>query len=81
MPRAATDWISLREAAEIFSAANVPISRSTLGRWVRNGKLQSVRPGRRIFVRRSEVRAMLRPRPPAARPPVLQPGLFEDPAQ
>ena len=30
MPRVASDWISLAEAAEIFAAANVPISRSTL---------------------------------------------------
>jgi excisionase family DNA binding protein len=61
MPRPASDWITLVEAAAIFEAANITISRSTLARWVQTGRLQSVRPGRRIYVRRAEVRAMLRP--------------------
>ena len=78
MPRVASDWISLKEAAEVFAAANVPISRSTIGRWAREGKLQSIRPGRHVYVRRAEVRAMLRPkrsRVPAAQ---VQPRLFGD---
>jgi excisionase family DNA binding protein len=61
MPRVASDWISLKEAADIFAAANVPISRSTLARWARTGRLQSIRPGRHVYVRRAEVRSMLRP--------------------
>jgi excisionase family DNA binding protein len=61
MPRPASDWITLVEAAAIFEAANITISRSTLARWVQTGRLQSVRPGRRIYVRRAQVRAMLRP--------------------
>ncbi|CAN5593648.1 hypothetical protein BH23CHL8_BH23CHL8_23780 [soil metagenome] len=78
MPRIASDWISLAEAAEIFTAANVPVSRSTLARWARAGKLQSIQPGRRIFVRRAQVRALLRPRRTGLRLAELQPGLFED---
>jgi excisionase family DNA binding protein len=75
MPRAVRDWISLSEAATIFADANVPISTSTLARWARDGRLQSIRPGRRVYVRRAQVRAMLRPRRgvPVAE---LQPSLF-----
>lgn len=61
MARTASDWISLTEAAQIFADANVPISRSTLARWAHSGKLQSIQPGRSIYVRRAQVRAMLRP--------------------
>ncbi len=79
MARPASDWITLGEAAEIFAAANISISTSTLARWARNGRLQSIRPGRRIFVRRAQVRGMLRPRRRAGVPAgELQPGLFED---
>jgi excisionase family DNA binding protein len=78
MPRAASDWISLTEAAEIFAAANVPISRSTIGRWAREGKLQSIRPGRSVYVRRAEVRAMLRPRRRRVPASAVQPRLFGD---
>lgn len=79
MPRVATDWISLSEAARIFSEANVPVSSSTLARWARAGKLQSIQPGRKIYVRRAEVRAMLRPRKSkGVNAEHLQPSLFED---
>jgi excisionase family DNA binding protein len=78
MPRLASDWISLAEAAEIFAAANVPISRSTLARWARDGKLQSIRPGRRIYVRRAQVRSLLTPRRRGAPATAVQAGLFED---
>ena len=61
MPRAPSDWISLAEAASILAQANVSVSRSTLGRWVAAGRLQSIRPGRRIYVRRGQIRAMLKP--------------------
>ncbi len=79
MPRVASDWISLTEAAQIFADANVPISRSTLARWAHSGKLQSIQPGRSIYVRRAQVRSMLRP--PARRgvkAADVQPGLFKD---
>ncbi len=78
MPRVASDWISLTEAARIFEEANVPISRSTLARWAHSGKLQSIQPGRQIFVRRAQVRSMLRPRQRGLRAAQLQAGFFED---
>jgi excisionase family DNA binding protein len=78
MPRVVSDWISLAEAAEIFAAANVPVSRSTLARWAATGKLQSIRPGRRIYVRRAQVRQMLRPRRRGVPADQLQRGLFEE---
>ena len=77
MPRPASDWITLGEAAQIFAAANIPISTSTLARWARAGRLQSIRPGRRIYVRRAQVRALLQPRRRGVRAGDLQPGLFE----
>lgn len=78
MPRLASDWISLAEAAEIFAAANVPISRSTLARWAASGKLQSIRPGRLIYVRRAQVRHLLQPHRRGVRAEDVQPGLFEE---
>jgi predicted site-specific integrase-resolvase len=78
LPRVASDWISLSEAAQIFADANVPISRSTLARWARSGKLLSIQPGRQIYVRRAQVRAMLRPVKHGIKASQLQPGLFED---
>jgi excisionase family DNA binding protein len=78
MPRLASDWISLAEAADIFAAANVPISRSTLARWAASGKLQSIRPGRLIYVRRAQVRHLLQPQRRGVRAADVQPGLFED---
>ncbi len=78
MPRLASDWISLAEAAEIFAAANVPISRSTLARWAASGKLQSIRPGRLIYVRRAQVRHLLQPLRRGVRAEDVQPGLFEE---
>ena len=76
MPRPASDWITLAEAADVFRAANVAISPSTLARWVRAGRLQSIQPGRRIYVRRGQIRTLLNPRP-AVRGADVQPGLFE----
>lgn len=79
MPRVASDWVSLTEAAQIFADANVPISRSTLARWAHSGKLQSIQPGRSIYVRRAQVRAMLRPeKRRGVTATDVQPGLFED---
>jgi len=79
VPRPASDWISLSEAARIFADANVPISRSTLARWAHSGKLQSIQPGRNIYVRRGQVRAMLRPaKRKGIKAEDVQPALFED---
>jgi excisionase family DNA binding protein len=80
MSRPASDWITLAEAASIFEAANIRISRSTLARWVQTGRLQSVRPGRRIYVRRIQVKAMLRPGGHRIAPDALaaSDGLFDD---
>ena len=78
MPRVASDWISLSEAAQIFADANIPVSRSTLARWAHTGKLQSIQPGRRIYVRRAQVKSMLRPRKRGLKAADVQPGLFGD---
>jgi predicted site-specific integrase-resolvase len=79
MPRVASDWISLSEAAEIFASANVPVTTSTLARWAHSGKLQSIQPGRKIYVRRGQVRAMLRPKKRAnVNADEVQPVLFGD---
>jgi excisionase family DNA binding protein len=78
VPRVASDWITLSEAAEIFAAANITISRSTLARWAASGKLQSIRPGRRIFVRRAQVRSLLQPRRRGVSAGDVQGSLFEE---
>jgi hypothetical protein len=77
MAPAASDWITLTEAADILAAANVRFRRETIGGWARTGKLQSIKVGGRRFVRRGEVRALLTPRR-RVRAADLQPGLFED---
>lgn len=77
MPAAASDWISLAEAAEILAASNVRFRPSTIGSWARTGKLQSIKLGGRRFVRRGEVRALISPRR-RVRVDDLQAGLFED---
>jgi hypothetical protein len=74
---AATDWISLAEAAEILASSNVRFRPSTIGTWARTGKLQSIKLGGRRFVRRGEVRALVTP-PRRVKADDLQPGLFED---
>jgi excisionase family DNA binding protein len=78
VPRTPSDWITLAEAAAIFASANVSVSRSTLARWARDGRLQSIRPGRRVYVRRAQVRAMLQPRRRAVPAERIQGALFED---
>jgi Helix-turn-helix domain len=77
MTRAAADWISLAEAAEILGAANIHVRPETLGRWARTGRLQTLKIGGRRYVRRAEVRGLLRPRRRVAAE-ALQPGLFEE---
>ncbi len=77
MSRSTADWITLAEAVEIMAAANIHLRPATLGRWAREGRLQTLKLGGRRYVRRAEVRALLRPR---RRVPAeaLQPGLFEE---
>jgi predicted site-specific integrase-resolvase len=77
MSRVASDWISLTEAVEILEASNIHLRVETLGRWAREGKLQTLKLGGRRYVRRVEVRALLRPRRRVAAEE-LQPGLFEE---
>jgi hypothetical protein len=75
VPSPAADWITLAEAAEILKAANVRFRASTIGRWARSGKLQSIKLGGRRFVRRGEVRALIAP-PRRVRLEDVQPSLF-----
>ena len=77
MTRAVADWITLAEASDLLAAANVHVRPETLGRWARSGRLQSIKPGGRRYVRRAQIRALLRPRRRVA-VEALQPGLFED---
>jgi hypothetical protein len=77
MPTAATDWISLEEAAGFLSAANIRFRPGTIGGWARAGKVQSIKLGGRRFVRRGEIRALIAP-PRRVRASDLQPGLFEE---
>ena len=74
---AASDWITLTEAAEILAAANVHFTTSTIGGWARDGKLQSIKLGGRRFVRRAEIRALIAA-PRRVNVEVVQPTLFED---
>ncbi|MDQ2964264.1 MAG: hypothetical protein M3R57_00215 [Chloroflexota bacterium] len=71
------DWITLAEAAELLEAANIQFRPATIGGWARSGKLQSIKLGGRRFVRRGEVKALVKPAR-RVRAGDLQPGLFED---
>ena len=74
---AASDWITLGEAAEILAAANIHFTPATIGSWARAGRLQSIKLGGRRFVRRGEVRALVAG-PRRVRVDDVQAGLFED---
>jgi hypothetical protein len=74
---AASDWITLAEAAGLLEAANIRFRPSTIGRWARTGKLQSIKLGGRRFVRRGEVKALVTPRR-RIRAGDIQPRLFDD---
>jgi hypothetical protein len=77
MSRPPSDWITLAEAVQILSDANVRLRPETIGRWAREGRLQTLKLGGRRYIRRVEVRALLRPRRRVAAEDV-QPRLFED---
>jgi hypothetical protein len=74
---AASDWITLAEAAGILAAANVHFTPATIGGWARAGRLQSIKLGGRRFVRRGEVRALVAG-PRRVRIEDVQPVLFEE---
>ena len=77
MSKPLADWISLSEAAELLASSNVRFTPGTIGRWARVGQLQSIKLGNRRFVRRAQVKSLLRPHG-AVHDDDLQPGLFED---
>lgn len=77
MSKLPSDWISLSEAAELLASSNVKFTPGTIGRWARCGQLQSIKVGNRRFVRRAQVRSLLRPRG-MVHGEELQQGLFED---
>jgi hypothetical protein len=77
MSRPPTDWISLPEAVDLLAASNVRFTAGTVGRWARSGRLQSIKLGNRRYVRRAQIRSLLRPHG-AVHGEDLQPGLFED---
>ncbi len=77
MPRPPSDWISLSEAANLLAASNVRFTAETIGRWARSGQLQSIKLGNRRFVRKAQIRSLLRPGP-HARLEEDQVALFED---
>ena len=77
MARPPTDWITLSEAAEVLAAANVAFRPDTIGRWARRGELVSIKLGNRRYVRRAQIRSLLRPHG-TVHGEDLQPGFFED---
>ncbi len=77
MPRPPSDWISLAEASELLASSNVHFKPGTIGRWARTGQLQSIKLGNRRYVRRAQVRSLLRPGP-AVRFEDGQVALFDD---
>lgn len=74
---AATDWITLAEAADLLAATNVHFTPATIGGWARAGHLQSMKLGGRRYVKRGEVRALIAA-PRRVRAEDVQPVLFED---
>jgi hypothetical protein len=77
MSKTPADWISLSEAAELLASSNVRFTPGTIGRWARSGQLQSIKLGNKRFVRKAQVRSLLRPHG-ASHSDELQQGLFED---
>ena len=78
MSKPPADWISLSEAAELLASSNVKFTSGTIGRWARVGQLQSIKVGNKRFVRRAQVRSLLRPHGLAHSGDDLQPGFFEE---
>jgi hypothetical protein len=78
MSKPLADWISLSEAAELLASSNVRFTPGTIGRWARIGQLQSIKVGSRRFVRRAQVKSLLRPHGLALSSEDVQPGFFEE---
>ncbi len=78
MSKPPADWISLSEASALLASANVKFTSGTIGRWARVGQLQSIKVGNKRFVRRAQVRLLLRPHGLANSGDELQPGFFEE---
>jgi excisionase family DNA binding protein len=78
MSKTPADWISLSEAAELLASSNIRFTPDTIGRWARSGELQSIKLGNRRFVRKAQVRSLLRPHGETAHGDEFQQGLFED---
>ena len=81
MPKPPSDWITLAQASAILAGSSIRVSPSTLGRWAREGRIQSARPGRLIYVRRTQIRSMLLPRGRPGVPDVPLPPPAEAPGQ
>lgn len=62
----------------MFAAGNIAITADTLARWAKKGKLQSIRPGRLIYVRRAQIRSLLTPRRRGVPAEQMQSSLFLD---
>jgi hypothetical protein len=77
MSKPPTDWISLSEAVDLLASCNIHFTSGTVGRWARTGRLQSIKLGNKRFVRKAQIRSLLRPHG-NVRGEDLQPGLFED---
>ena len=77
MSKPPSDWISLSEAADLLASSNVKFTANTIGRWARVGQLQTIKLGNRRYVRRAQVRSLLRPHG-SVHGDDIQPGLFED---
>src|SRR5450759_3816828 len=52
MSRPPSDWITLAEAVQILGDANVRLRPETIGRWAREGRLQTLKLGGRRTYRR-----------------------------
>jgi len=77
MSKPPTDWITLSEAADLLGAHNIHFKSGTIGRWARAGRLVSIKLGNRRYVRKTQIRSLVRPHG-AVHGEDLQPGLFED---
>ena len=61
----------------MLAAANVRFTSDTIGRWARSGRLVSIKLGNKRFVRKAQIRSLLRPHG-AVHLQELQPGLFQE---
>ena len=81
MPKPPSDWMTLADASRLLASGNIRVSASSLGRWARQGRIQSTRPGRFVYVRRSQIRSMLQPKGRGGVPDVPLPVPDDSPGQ